>query len=50
MGKIVEWDEPGFSGWVHRMGDHKVIGARAIIVLEVFRVRFVPRIDPTLVC
>jgi hypothetical protein len=38
-GRVVEWNEPGFDGWLKRMGDKKVLGARAVILLEVFKVQ-----------
>ena len=44
-GKVVEWDQPGFTEWTKKMGktiddDGKggFSGARAIIVLEVWKV------------
>ena len=37
-GRVVEWDEPGFGGWVERMGEKRVTAMRAIVVLEVFKV------------
>ena len=40
-GRIVEWDDPGFDGWLKRMGNKDIKGARAVILLEVFKV-----IDP----
>ena len=40
-GRVVGWDEPGFDGWLQRMGNDKtknVTGARAVIILDVFKV------------
>ncbi len=38
-GRVVEWNEPGFEGWLKRMGNKKVTGARAVILLDVFKVQ-----------
>lgn len=38
-GRVVGWNEPGFDGWLKRMGNKTVVGARAVIVLDVFKVR-----------
>lgn len=38
-GRVVAWNEPGFDGWLERMGGKKVTGARAVIVLDVYKVR-----------
>jgi hypothetical protein len=37
-GRVVEWDEEGFAEWLGRIGDKKVDGARAVILLDVFKV------------
>ena len=37
-GRVVEWHEPGFDGWLKRMGKRKIDGARAVILLDVFKV------------
>jgi hypothetical protein len=37
-GRVVEWNEPGFEGWLTRMGNKKVTGMRAVILLDVFKV------------
>lgn len=37
-GRVVEWDQPEFNTWIQKMGNHKVIGARAVILLDVFQV------------
>ena len=37
-GRVVAWNEPGFDGWLKRMGNKNVTGARAVIVLDVFKV------------
>lgn len=36
-GRVVGWDEPGFDGWLQRMGNKNVTGARAVIILDVFK-------------
>lgn len=38
-GKVVEWDQPGFEGLIGKMGKEKIQGARAVILLDVFKVR-----------
>lgn len=38
-GKVVEWDQPGFEGLIQKMGKEKIPGARAVILLNVFKVR-----------
>lgn len=35
---MVEWDEPDFGGWVRMMGKGEVRGARAVVVLNVWKV------------
>lgn len=37
-GKVVEWDDLGFGGVLERMGKERVEGARAVVLLEVFKV------------
>lgn len=37
-GSVIEYDEPEFPGYLERMGGKKVVGARAIIRLNVFKV------------
>lgn len=38
-GKVVEWDqEPDFGAWIERLGGKRVEGARAILVLDVWKV------------
>ena len=37
-GRVVEWDEPDFEGWLKRMGNKKLAGMRAVILLDVFKV------------
>lgn len=39
MGKVVEWDDPRFEGLLKRMGKERIEGARAVILLDVFKVR-----------
>lgn len=38
-GKVVEWDEAAFLPLLQRMGKEKIEGARAVILLDVFKVR-----------
>ncbi|KAA6406727.1 MAG: hypothetical protein FRX48_09450 [Lasallia pustulata] len=38
-GKVVEWNQPGFGPLLEKMGKRKVQGARAIILLNVFKVQ-----------
>jgi hypothetical protein len=38
-GRVVEFDDPGFGGWIKRMGEKRVTAMRAVIVLDVFKVR-----------
>lgn len=38
-GKVVEWDQPWFEGLIGKMGKEKIQGARAVILLDVFKVR-----------
>lgn len=38
-GRVVEWDTPEFEGLIEKMGKRKVEGARAVIVLDVFKVQ-----------
>lgn len=37
-GSVVEWNQPEFADYLQRMGKHSVVGARAIILLDVFKV------------
>lgn len=37
-GRVVEWNEPGFEGWLTRMGNKRFTGMRAVILLDVFKV------------
>ncbi|KAJ2972857.1 hypothetical protein NQ176_g6920 [Zarea fungicola] len=39
-GSVVEFNEPEFGAWLDRMGDKNLVAARAIIVLNVFKVCF----------
>lgn len=36
-GRAVGWNEPGFDGWLKRMGNKNLTGARAVIILDVFK-------------
>lgn len=38
MGKVVEWDAPGFEPLLKRMEKKTIEGARAVILLDVFKV------------
>ncbi|MCJ1387106.1 hypothetical protein MMC17_010235 [Xylographa soralifera] len=38
-GRVVEWDEAAFAGWVARMGKADVPGTRAVVVLDVWQVQ-----------
>ncbi|KAJ9150012.1 Pyridoxamine phosphate oxidase family protein [Pleurostoma richardsiae] len=37
-GRVVEWDAPGFDGWLGRMGQERPDAVRSVIVCEVFQV------------
>jgi len=37
-GTVIEWDQPEFLAYSQRMGEHHIVGARAIIKLDVFKV------------
>jgi len=37
-GRVVAWNELEFDDWLSRMGNKTVMGARAVIVLDVFKV------------
>lgn len=38
-GSVIEWDQPEFPAYLKRMGKSEVAGARAVIKLDVFKVR-----------
>ena len=38
-GRVVEWDEPEFEPLLKKMGKRRVEGARAVILLDIFKVR-----------
>jgi len=40
--KVVEWNDPAFEGWLKKMGNKRVEGQRAVILLDVWKVRLVP--------
>lgn len=44
-GRVVEWDEGEFGRVVGRMGKEAVKGARAVVVLDVWKVRWGRRGD-----
>jgi hypothetical protein len=37
-GRVIEWDDKDFDSWLEKMGNKKILGARAVIVLDVFKV------------
>lgn len=37
---MVEWDDPAFEEWIERMGKGAVMGVRAVVVLDVWKVDF----------
>lgn len=39
-GSVVEWDDGRFEGLLTKMGKKRVEGARAVILLDVFKVGF----------
>ena len=39
MGKVVEWDDPRFDVLLKKMGKERIEGARAVILLDIFKVR-----------
>ena len=39
-GSVVEWDDGRFEGLLRKMGKKRVEGARAVILLDVFKVGF----------
>ncbi|ELR10104.1 hypothetical protein VC83_07565 [Pseudogymnoascus destructans] len=38
-GRVIEWDDKEFDSWLAKMGNKKILGARAVIVLDVFKVQ-----------
>ena len=38
IGSVVEWDDPRFEPLLRRMGKKKIEGARAVILLDVYKV------------
>ncbi|OBT72583.1 hypothetical protein VF21_08163, partial [Pseudogymnoascus sp. 05NY08] len=38
-GRVIEWDDREFDSWLAKMGNKKILGARAVIVLDVFKVQ-----------
>ncbi|KFX94457.1 hypothetical protein V490_04357 [Pseudogymnoascus sp. VKM F-3557] len=38
-GRVIEWDDKDFDSWLEKMGNKKILGARAVIVLDVFKVQ-----------
>lgn len=45
MGTVVEWDEPSFEPLIRKMGKERIAGARAVILLDVFKVGISPPHD-----
>ena len=39
-GSVVEWDDARFEGLLSKMGKKRIEGARAVILLDVFKVGF----------
>ena len=39
MGRVVECDQPDFNPLIEKMGKTKIPGARAVILLDIFKVR-----------
>ncbi len=39
-GSVVEWDDGRFEGLLRKMGKKRIEGARAVILLDVFKVGF----------
>lgn len=42
-GRVVEWDQPEFDDLLKKMHKVKIDGARAIVLLRVFKGVFVPK-------
>lgn len=42
MGTVVEWDQPRFAPLIRKMGKERIAGARAVILLDVFKVGIFP--------
>lgn len=40
-GSVIEWNDPRYAGYVKRMGVKSLVGARAVIILDIFKVGFV---------
>ncbi|KAB8276093.1 hypothetical protein BDV30DRAFT_206736 [Aspergillus minisclerotigenes] len=52
-GSVLEWNDPRYAGYVKRMGVKSLVGARAVIILDIFRVQLscgfgVPLLDLTI--
>ena len=45
-GTVVEWDDARFDGLLKRMGKERIEGARAVILLDVFKVTCFPVVSP----
>ncbi|KAB8262239.1 hypothetical protein BDV32DRAFT_147891 [Aspergillus pseudonomiae] len=51
-GSVIEWNDPRYTGYVKRMGVKSLVGARAVIILDIFKVQLscgfgVPLLDLT---
>lgn len=44
-GTVIEWDQPEFLEYSQRMGKPQIVGARAIIKLDVFKVSICPVLE-----
>lgn len=40
-GSVIEWNDPRYAGYVKEMGVKSLVGARAVIILDIFKVGFV---------
>ncbi|EMC91741.1 hypothetical protein BAUCODRAFT_79423 [Baudoinia panamericana UAMH 10762] len=38
-GRVVEYDDPEFEGWLKKMGKEKIVGTRAVILFDVWKVQ-----------
>lgn len=41
-GRVIPWDHPDFDSWRERMGNKEFAGMRAVILLDVWKVRRTP--------
>ena len=47
-GRVVEWDQPEYETMLKKMGKAEVVGARAVIVLDVWKGRLLLKLRSTL--